>query len=460
VHDSEEVASVPKRFRQPSPEKALQEALLGMLPGGHLVHFINDVVQSLDLGAILGAYQSLAGQPPYDPTMMVKVWLYAYCEGIRSSRRVEKALRENIAFRVLSDSQLPGHWTLNQFRKRHREALADLFYQTVRLAQKLNLIGFASVAIDGTKIKANASSHSAMSYKRMVAEEARLKALIGKYLDDCDEADREDTEKPGGGGPPAQLPEELATKQKRLAAIQTAKKELEDEAVQCARAEQQERRQKAIDEGRRFIARKNPEKAVPDPKAQRNFTDSESRIMKGSGGEFLQAYNGQAAVDSAHQVIVAADLSNMAADAPHLLPMAKQVIRNTGVIPFDITADAGYCSEKNLTELSQLAITPVIPPERVKHSTWRQGPTVDNVQDGLSATEFARQFLATEAGRLRYKPRKQTVEPTFGQTKEARGLRQFLHRGLEKVRSFWLLECAAHNLLKIFRFGGLQAAGC
>jgi transposase len=454
------VAGVPKRFRQPSQEKALQLTLLGLLPAGHLAHFINDVVQALDLTCILSSYASLAGKPPYDPTMMVKVWLYAYCEGVRSSRRVERALRENIAFRVLSENQQPGHWTLNEFRKRHRMALADLFYQTVQLAQKLNLVGFASVAIDGTKVKANASKHSAMSYKRMIEEEARIKALVAKYLDDCDEADRDDDDKPGQGGQGTQMPEELANKQKRLEAIQVAKKALEDEAVETARAEQQERRQRACDEGRPFNARKNPEDAVPDPKAQRNFTDPESRIMKGSAGEFLQAYNGQAAVDSAHQIIVAADLSNLAADAPHLLPMAKQIIRNTGELPFDITADAGYCSEKNLRELSQLGVTPVIPPERLKHSVWRQGPTVANVAEGLSATEYARQFLRTEAGRLRYKPRKQTVEPVFGQTKEARGLRQFLHRGLEKVKSFWLLDCAAHNLLKIFRAGGLQLANC
>jgi transposase len=448
---------VSKRFRQPPPGDALRSALLALLPGDHVVHFINDVVQLLDLRLILDSYRCLKGNPPYDPTMMLKVWLYAYCEGIRSSRRVEKAMRENIAFRLLSNNQHPDHWTLNAFRKRHREALADLFFQTVQLAQRLNLVSLVSVAIDGTKIKANASKHSAMSYARMTEEEVRLKSLIVNYLDDCDKTDEDEAQggRRGGGN---RLPDELATKQKRLDAIQAARKALEEEAREKARAEQEERRKQAEEEGRSFLARKNPDAAVPDPKAQRNFTDPESRIMKGSGGEFVQAYNAQAAVDSAHQVIVAADLSNQAADAPHLLPMAKQVIRNTGQLPFDITADAGYCSDQNLRDLSQLGVTPLIPPERVKHAVWRQNGVITDIVDGLTPIEYARQFLRTDEGRRRYKLRMQTVEPAFGQTKEARGLRQFLHRGLEKVKCFWLFDCAAHNLLKIFRSGALKPA--
>ena len=446
-----------KRFRQPPPGETLRTALLALLPADHVVHFINDVVQMLDIKLILDNYRSPEGNPPYDPSMMLKVWLYAYCDGIRSSRRVEKAMRENIAFRVLSNNQHPDHWTLNAFRKRHRAALADLFFQTVQLAQRLNLVSLVSVAIDGTKIKANASKHSAMSYGRMTEEESRLRSLIANYLDDCDKAD-DDEARRSGGGPGNRLPDELATKQKRLNAIQAAKKALEEEARETASAEQEERRKKAEEEGRTFLVRKNPADAVPDPKSQRNFTDPESRIMKGSGGKFVQAYNAQAAVDSAHQIIVAADLSNQSTDAPHLLPMAKQVIRNTGTIPLDITADAGYCSDQNLRDLCQLAVTPLIPPERVKHAVWRQNGVSTDILDGLPPTEFARQFLRTDEGRRRYKLRMQTVEPAFGQTKEARGLRQFLHRGIENVKCFWLLECAAHNLLKIFRSGRLNPA--
>ena len=444
-----------KRFRtyDPGQPYLLPPSPRDWIPEDHLVHFIADVVKQLDLSGIYGRYAA-AGQPAYHPMMMTAVWLYAFSQGIRSSRRIERALHEDIGFRLLSGDQQPDFWTLNQFRKRHRSALAGIFKQTVHLAQKLGFVKLGHVAIDGTKLKGNASKHAAMSYGRMVEAEAKLVEQLNAYFREADEVDDGEDKKFGKGKRGDELPEDLQHAAKRLRAIQKAKKELEEEAVERAKADQQKRREVAEAEGRDYKPRLNPEEAKPDPKAQRNFTDPESRIMRNSEKAFCQGYNGQTAVDAGSHIIVAADLTNSSADCPHFESMIGQVISNCGDAPDQVSADAGYFSEANLDVCKKHDIEAFIPPGRVEHSVWRsqQSPRGRIPKDASTAYLMKRK-LSTKRGREIYKLRHVTAEPVFGHIKSVRGLQQFLHRGLEKVRDYWLLDCAVQNMLRLFRLG-------
>lgn len=431
------------------------------LPADHLAYFIDNVVDQLDLCEVFANYEGTKGQPPYHPQMMVKVWLYGYCVGIRSSRRLERALHEDVGFRMLSGNQQPDYWTLSEFRRRHLGALRGLFLQTVRLAQRAKLVKLGQVAIDGTKLKANASKHKAMSYSRMEKEEKRLREEIRRYFEEVETTDRAEDERYGSKRGD-ELPEHLKTEKERLDVIRNAMAQLEEEARQKAAAEQQKRQEKANKEGRTYHPRKDPKDAKPAPKAQRNFTDPDSRIMKNADKAFIQGYNAQAAVDVDSQIIVAAQLSNQAADGPHLVGMVEQVEQSTGRRPQEVLADAGYFSEDNVTTLRKRGMSVLIPPERVRRRQWRERctpPTSPPPKDA-SVSEWMRYRLKLPENRERYRKREQSVEPVFGQIKQARGLRQFLLRGLDKVSAMWQLECAAHNLLKLYRAGvPLQSTG-
>ena len=421
------------------------------LPKDHLAYFIDNVVDQLDLCEVFASYEGTKGQPPYHPQMMVKVWLYGYCVGIRSSRRLERALHEDVGFRMLSGNQQPDHWTLSEFRRRHLSALSGLFLQTVRLAQQAELVKLGQVAIDGTKLKANASKHKAMSYGRMEKEEKRLREEIRQYFEEVEATDQAEQERYGMKRGD-ELPGHLKTEKQRLDVIREAMAQLEEQARQKAAAEQQKRREKAAKEGRTYHPRKDPDDAAPSPKAQRNFTDPDSRIMKNADKAFIQAYNAQAAVDVDSQIIVAAQLSNQAADGPHLVGMVEQVEQATGERPVEVLADAGYFSEDNVTTLEERGMSVLIPPERVRHRQWRERCSPSSPPpDDASVCERMSYRLKLPKNRERYRKREQSVEPVFGQIKEARGLRQFLLRGLEKVSALWQLECAAHNLLKLYR---------
>lgn len=447
--------SVPmKTFKPYEPDQLylLPPSMRDWLPKDHLVHFISDVVDTLDLSAIFDAYTEVRGQPPYHPAMMVKVWLYAYSIGIRSSRKVERALYENIGFRILSGDQQPGYWALNDFRRRHMAALGDIFVQTVRLAKQAGLVSMKQVAVDGTKIKANASKNKAMSYKRMVEEEQRLRAEIDDWFKEADRIDAEE-DRLYGDRRGDELPEHLNTAAKRLAAIQKAKAELEEEARAKAREEQEERRARAEAKGRTYRPRKNPDDAKPKASAQRNFTDPESRIMKGSDG-FVQAFNAQAVVDTSSQIVVSADLSNQAADSPHLPSLLEQAVENTSMQPGQVLADAGYFSQSNLDAVANYGADALIPPDKMPHRIWREQQFVTGPPPEDATPEDAmRHKLRTREGLEAYKQRQMSVEPVFGQVKGNRGLRQFLHRGLEKARHMWRFDLAAHNILKMFRKG-------
>ena len=448
-----EGSDMARGFKSPQRDQLylLPPSLQDWLPDDHDAWFYIEAIDQLDLSAIYKDYSPERGQPPYSPVMMVAIWAYAYAGGIRSSRQLERALIESIPFRVIAGNLRPDHWTLNNFRKRHEKALKGLFLQTVRLAVESGVVGGKHVAVDGTNVLANASKHKAMSYGRMDKEERRLRDEIDRFFKEADEVDAEEdrTVGPGRGD---ELPKHLNTREKRLKAIREAKKALEEEARQKKSEEQDERRRQAEKEGREFHPRVDPDKTVPDPKAQRNFTDPDSRIMKGPGKTFVQAYNGQAAVDSKNQIIVAADLTNQASDNPHLPSMVTQAGDNLGFLPDEVSADAGYFSESNLEYLTEVGVEGFIPPDKVKHSEFRNPvPPRGRLPKDLSPADRMRRKLRTKAGRRQYSLRMKTVEPVFGQMKGARSLVRLARRGLEAARSCWFFECAVHNLAKLCR---------
>ena len=365
--------------------------------------------------------------------------LYGYCTGVASSRRIAQRLHEDIAFRVLAANNTPDFRTISDFRKDHLEALGELFLQVLELCQQAGLVKLGHVALDGTKVRANASKHKAMSYGRMREREERLQAEVDELLRKAQEVDEEEDRRYGRDRRGDELPEELAFRESRLRRIREAKAALEAEAR--AEAEQAE------SEGRNHPG-------VPDDKAQRNFTDPDSRIMPGPGGrDFQQSYNCQAVVDSEHQVIVAACATNQPSDKGQAVSMIEEAILNVGTVPKEVSADAGYYSAKEVDELCALGVDPFVAPEKTRHG-WVPPPAPrGRIPKGLSARDRMRRKLRTKRGRERYALRMETVEPVFGQIKQGRGFRQFLLRGLAKVNREWLLICAGHNLLKLFRFG-------
>jgi hypothetical protein len=374
---------------------------------------------------------------------MVKVWVYAYSLGIRSSRRLERALHEDVGFRVLSGDQQPDFWTLAAFRRRHHESLGQLLGQTVRLASRAGMVKLKHVAVDGTKVRANASKHSAMSYARMKREEERLQREIDRYFEECERVDAEEDRELGTSSGWT-LPEHLNTAEKRLKAIKEAKAALEEEARQQAEKEE------AADTGGKR-AKKKGLPARPRDKAQRNFTDPESRIMKNSDRAFIQGYNAQVAVDAQTLIVVAADLTNQAADSPHLPDMVRQVERNTGRKPRQLSADAGYYSEGNRELLEQQQVEAFVPPDKVKHSQWRSPVSPrGRIPKRYTPRDRMRRKLQTKRGREAYRLRQMSVEPAIGHLKEPMGLRQLLLRSHAKARSEWLFACAVYNLKKIF----------
>ena len=430
----------------PDQQLLLPAALQEWLPPEHLAYFISDVADQLDLSDITARYeQERRGGPPYHPRMMVKVLLYGYCTGVASSRRIAQRLHEDsrcapaIAYRVLAANNTPDFRTVSDFRKDHLEALGELFLQVLELCQQAGLVKLGHVALDGTKVRANASKHKAMSYGRMKEKEARLQAEVDELLRKAQEVDEEEDRRYGKDRRGDELPEELAFREGRLRKIREAKAALEAEAL--ADAEQAE------SEGRNHLG-------VPDDKAQRNFTDPDSRIMPGPGGrDFQQSYNCQAVVDSEHQVIVAACATDQPSDKDQAVSMIEEAILNVGTVPKEVSADAGYYSAKAVEELYALGVDPFVAPERTRHG-WVPPPAPrGRIPKGLSAKDRMRRKLRTKRGRERYALRMETVEPVFGQIKQGRGFRQFLLRGLAKVNREWLIICAGHNLLKLFRYG-------
>jgi len=426
---------VAKTFRPYQPEQLLllPPSLSDWVPERHLSRFISDVVEDLDLSAIESEYEEEErGYPPYHPRMMTKVLLYAYATGVYSSRRMAARMLDDVPFRYLAAGNEPDFRTINRFRKRHGEALSALFGQVVRLCRQAGLVRLGRVAVDGTKVKANASKHKAMSYGRMKDKEEQLERDIRGWLKKSDEIDEQEDRHYGKDKSGDELPDELATREGRLKKIREAKAALEAEA-----------REKAKAEGR------DPKEAKPPDKAQRNFTDPESRIMKGKDG-FIQGYNAQVAVDGHSQVILAQHVTDAAPDVEQLLPVVSAVGRLLKRRPKQVLADAGYYSEANVAELQKRGIDPFIATRRQKHQEELPPAPRGRIPTHLSIKERMERKLRTVRGRATYALRKVIPEPVFGQIKHARGFRQFRRRGLANVAEEWALICTAHNLLKLY----------
>ncbi len=422
----------------------LPPSVSDFVPAGHVAHFVRDLVrEQLDLSAISGAYQEERGYPPYDPAMMTALLLYGYSRGVYSSRKLARGCEERLDFIAVTALNRPDFRTISEFRKRHLGALAGLFVQVLRLCQAAGLVALGHVALDGTKMRANASKHKAMSYGRMKKAEPELAREVEVWLKAAEAADTAEDRTLGPDRRGDEMPDWVSDKAKRLEKLRAAKAALEAEAKAEAEAKTAQRAQNPRSRG--GGKPKTPPGTPPD-KAQRNFTDPESRIMKGRDG-FIQGYNAQAAVDAKAQVIVAHGLSDCAADSGQLVPMTDAVKSNTGANPAELSADCGYCSEANLEALEARGIQGFIATGRQKHGAAaadggaepRNGAKVEAMRRRLREGGF------DSPNRLR----KQVVEPVFGQIKQARGFRQFLMRGIKNVTAEWAMLCAVHNLVKL-----------
>jgi len=414
----------------------------------HLVHFLRKVVaDDLDLEAIYASYDSAKGQPPYHPGLMTALLLYGYCKGTYTSRRIEEACEIRLDFRALVGNQRPDHSTISEFRKRHRDALSALFVQVLSLCREAGLTKMGHVALDGTKMRANASKRAAMSYKRMTEVEPQLAAEVAKWFETAQQGDDEDDAAYGKDQRGDEVPAHIQAKVRKLANVRAAKARLEAAARAKKEGIEAERAKKEEERGRK-LGGKMPKAAdgVPEEKAQSNFTDPDSRIMK-AGSSFEQCYNAQAAVDADSQVIVAQGLVNAPNDSDQLIPLVDQVKENLGRLPDQISADAGYCSEANLEKLEERDVDAYIATGRQKHGA--ASPTSNEDGNGQPRVTAMRTKLREGAWESPYRLRKHTVEPVFGQLKEARGFRRFLRRGKENVAGEWSLLCIAHNLLKL-----------
>ena len=439
-----------KEFRPWKIDEAqlLPPSVQDYVPPDHLSRLIVTLVrEELDLSAIAGSYRSVLGQPPFDPRMMTALLLHGYASSVYSSRRIAKAAVERADFMMIVAGDPPDFRTVAEFRKRHLKALAGLFVQVLKLAEKAGLVKLGHVALDGTKIKANASKHKAMSYDRMRRREAELMAEVDRWLNAAEAADA-DEDRQYGAQHGDEMPAWVADKEKRLERIRAAKAALEAEAK--AAAEEETRRQAAAEAKRLAEGRKKngrtpaPPEPQPDGKAQRNFTDPDSRILLTKDG-YIQGYNAQAAVDAAAQIIVAHDLTPNMSDQDQLVTLIDAIKNNLGRQPKEASADAGYCSEANLAALATRRISAYLATGRAKHPAQAKR----NITGPL--TQTMRQKLKRAGRRSRYRLRKQIVEPVFGQIKQARGFRQFLLRGIDNVKAEWALLCVAHNLTKLAR---------
>ena len=463
------------------------------LPEDHLVFQILDVVEELDIGEVIDDIQTKdpRGTRPYHPRMMLALLIYAYSNGVYSSRRIEQATYDQIPFRVLTANQHPHFSVINDFRNRHRQALPGLFTQVLMMCRRLGLVKLGHLSLDGTKMKANASKHKAMSYERMGEEISRLEVEIRELLAKAEEQDADEDQRYGRDSNGQEIPEELRRRESRLAKLKQVKEELEKEGRRAKAEDLRERaeelRKKAdheedpVERKRKLTrAAKNEARAdrlegqndddedspsgaassdlpkhrvptttddLPKPEAQRNFTDPDSRIMK-RNQDYLQGYNAQVVVDEEHQIIVAQAVTNQPPDQEHLIPMLQRARTTFDETAEVFTADAGYISAENVEYCEAEGIDAFIATQRSKHGK-RLTPADGPFPDDLDAVERMAAKIRTARGRKIYARRKTIAEPVFGQVKEARGFRRFSVRGLDKVRGEWTLVCLCHNILKM-----------
>ena len=419
-----------------TPEQAfiLPPSLLETIDPDDPVHLVRQVVHELDLSPIHDAYRCERGRPPFHPQAMVGLLLYGACRGIYSSRRLAQACRQDVAFMYLVSMARPDFHTIAQFRRRFRQEVKGLFRQVLEVCRRAGLVRLGHVSLDGTKVRANASKHKAMSYGRLVRKERELEEEINRWLEEGERQDAAEDEEYGPDDDGYSLPEELRETEKRLTTIRAAKARLEQEA-----------RERAEREG------KDPAQAVPSERAQTNFTDPDSRIMHTPDG-FQQCYNAQAAVDAGSQVIVACEVSRAPPDVQRLRPMLDHIREENGRPPAQLSADAGYASEANFVALDEANVYAVIALRRYRRDEPPDAdPAPTRSTNRWPHRNRMRERLFSAEGKALYKLRKQTVEPVIGQIKGARGFRQFLCRGLQAVQAEWALGCTAHNLLKLHK---------
>jgi len=441
---------------KPNQQWLFPPSIQDWLPENDLVYFLIDTVGELDISAITQKYEQEArGFPPFHPRMMVALLLYSYCRGIFSSRKIMQACQERISFKVIVGDDIPNFRTISDFRKLHLKELQQFFVQVLQLCQQAGLVKLGHIALDGTKIKANASRHKAMSYGRMLKEEKRLTEEIKQLFERAESIDRQEDNEYGTESRGDELPQELVHRESRLKRIQKAKKALEAKAVIAAQEAQKQRDQedsKSGDKPKRGRKRKAVSE-IPADNKQYNFTDPESSIMKANNKGWDQCGNAQAAVDSGNQIIVACDVTNQSNDKQQFEPMLGRAQDNVGQDKKikAASADSGYYSETNVKFAEDKEIDAYIATKRTKHNDPVPKIPRGRPPRDLTVQEKMARKLRTRKGRETYSKRKSIVEPVFGQIKGARGFVQFSLRGLEKMRGEWAIVCLTHNLLKLFR---------
>lgn len=457
-------APVDKTFRVYDQDQSflLPPSLRDWLPEGHLAHLVSELVDEvLDLSPFLASYTEERGYPPYDPRLMLKILLYGYTTGVRSSRKIERRCHEDVAFRLLAANAAPDFRSVARFRKRHLAALEALFGQVLALCQEAGMVKLGRVALDGTKIRANASRHKAMSYARMTEAEAKLAAEVEEMLAEAERVDAAEDTAHGVDNRGDDLQGEMARRESRLAKIRKAKADLEAHAKERAAAKARGKAQKAgkTPAQAEEAAAAAGQEAVPEPKAQRNFTDPDARIMKTSDGSFHYCYNGQAMVDEANQVIVAADFAESGADCPEFAGMLDQSVANTASTPRETLADAGYFSADNVEAAAGRGTEAFIATGRLTHGEEVPPAPRGRIPKDATPKERMARKLRTKKGKAAYSRRKVIVEPVFGQMQTVQSADRLWLRGHDAARSEWRLLAACHNLRKLHGFTVAAAAG-
>ncbi len=459
-------AGISKRFKAFDPDAVMlvPPSLDEWLPQNHLARFIAELVAGeLDLSRFYASYANTKGQPPYDPRLMVRVLLYGYCVGVRSSRELERACVDVVAFRWLAAQQDPDFRSIGRFRKRHLAALGNVFLQALELCRAAGMVSLGRVALDGTKVRANASRRKAMSYARLTEKQKILAAEVSDMLADAERIDAGEDARFGADKRGDELPAELADRQGRLAKMAAARQQLEDDAAEKARKEAQRKaRDHGDDDG--TVAVKGEEaaaKAEVKPTAQRNFTDPDARIMKTADGSYHYCYNAQAVVDADHQVILATELNNIAVDVQQLVPMIEHTASTLGQMPTQWTIDAGYCSSDNLEHAHRIETATeggtefFIATGRLKHGEQVPVAPRGRIRANATLRERMGRKLKTKKGKAVYARRKAIIEPVFGQIHTRQG-KHVLLRGLEQAQHEWNLIAGCHNLLKLFKFQAVK----
>jgi transposase len=453
---------VNKTFRpyDQSQQFLIPPSLDDWLPEGHLARFISDLVDDvLDLEPFLAAYKEPRGFPPYDPRLMLKLLLYGYVTGTRSSRAIERACTDVVAFRWLAANVAPDFRSIARFRRRHLVALRELFGVSLGLCRQTGMVRLGTVALDGTKVRANASRRKAMSYRYLTEKEQVLAAEVDDMLHDAEVTDAREDKSFGKAHRGDEPPKHLRTKEGRLAAMRQAKADLEERArTDAQQLAEKKANEKGLDEpSTAVLVDEAIAAAVPKPTAQASFTDRDSRIMKTSDGSFHYCYTAQAVVDEAHQIVVATTLSNRSADCPELPELLDQMEKNTGTTPKTLVADAGYFSADNVEATTDRGIDPLIATGRLRHDEEPPPAPRGPIPKDLSPKGRMARKLHTKPGRAAYKRRKAIVEPVFGQIDTCHGGKALLLRGLDGADAEWHLLVACHNLRKLFGFGGIAA---